>query len=354
MLTDDVFNDVYGTFQRMFDIAVASAGPWAIINNALQQLRNAVAEGALPSLKGLAEFLLRFDITPFTTALSEATNTFLTPIIAKIKELLGDERGGLIGISEKLNAVAMIGGSFLAGVIEGFDQVMIKAAELIGNDAAGITGLASKLGEFAAWALVLAPTGAVVGMIVGGFGSIIRLVHGLTLALGGVATGGLLLAMAAMVADWDHWSSDVIPDLLTAIGDLAAELGFGGESGLTKFLQGVSWWVEVVVRGIETWIRVITTVIRKLKELAQWQATAQPQQSYMSYDQNVGQKQGGGYIPRTGRYLLHEGERVVTRHEANTHNWSPTFYITGSNANEIADEIERRLAQRSRSPYMVR
>ena len=146
MLTDDTFNDVISTFNDMMRVALESAGSWAIIDTAIQGLKTAVAEGALPQLQSLAGFLSEFDMSSFNDALSEATNSFLTPIVEKIKELLGDENGGIEGIRSKLNAIAIIGGTFLAGVLGGMNELAANAANLIGNDAEGVTGLAYWLG----------------------------------------------------------------------------------------------------------------------------------------------------------------------------------------------------------------
>ena len=341
MLTGNVFTDMMGIFNKMMEIAMASAGPWAIINAKIQELKNAIAEGALPAITDLATFLTEFNITPFTNALSEATTTFLTPIIAKIKELLGDENSGVIGIKEKFNAVAQIGGNFLAGVLEGFNQVMIKAAELIGNDASGIAGVSSKLGEFAAWALVLAPAGAVTGRIVGGFGSILTAISGVVAIIGGVATGGLLLAVAAVALDWEHWSTEVIPDLLDALDGLGKALGFSEGDGLRRFLKGVSFGVEIIVRGIETWINIITILIGKLNELkANW---FDPTRGALpDAGQPINNRQSGGLIPRTGNYLMHAGERVSPRNEVNN-NKNTTMYITihNNDPQAVVREIRR-------------
>ena len=129
-------------------------------------------------------------------------------------------------------------------------------------------------------------------------------------------------------------------------------IGGGDAEGLRKFLKGMSIGVEIIVRGIETWIRAISTVIRKLRELAELQAQQSPYAPGAGQT-ILGEKQGGGIIPRTGRYLMHAGERVMTRSETRN-SWSPTFYITGGDPREIARQIDRILAQRSRSPYMAR
>jgi hypothetical protein len=135
---------------------------------------------------------------------------------------------------------------------------------------------------------------------------------------------------------------------------LAKEIGIGDTEGLRGFLKELSVFVEGIIRGMQLWINIITALIRKLKELATWTMTSTPQEYLPKYAGDVGQKQGGGYIPRTGPYLLHAGEMVVPRHEANNYAQSNTFYISGGNAREIADEVSRLLSQRSRSPYMVR
>ena len=356
MLTDDVFNRIIGTFWEMFNIAQQSAGSWAIINDAIQQLKNAIALGALPALTSLSDFLLRFDLGPFKEALAEATNTFLTPIIAKIKELLGDGESGVIGVKEKLNAIAEIGGTFLAGVLEGFDQMMIKAAELIGDDKKGILGIVSKFGEYAAWALLLAPLGAVTGMIIGGFGSIIMAVSGLIGIFGGVGALTLLGVMAVIASDWGTWNTELIPNLTTAVNNLAKEFGF--ESGLgfvlttfNNFLTFVGDKLEDRIRTLIDFIDLIASAIRQIKQLAGLMSGSGDVS--VGGEGPIGSYQHGGVIPKTGAYLMHAGERVMTRTETRN-SWSPTFYITGGDPQEIARQVDRILSQRSRSPYMAR
>lgn len=359
MLTDDTLDRIIGTFREMMDIALRSAGPWAIITDAIQQLKDAVALGALPSLEDLSNFLLGFNLGPFKEALSEATNTFLTPIIEKIKELLGDENGGVIGIKEKLNAIATIGGNFLAGVLGGFDQMMTKAAELIGDDASGMAGISSKFGELAAWALVLAPAGAITGMIVGGFGSILGAISAVVGIMGGVATGGLLLGIAAIATHWGEWSTVIIPGLLTQLDELAAALGIEG-GGLQFVLGGVKIALDVVngvfvgmASGITAVLSLITALINKLNALREAWSISNIGGGFGGGGGSMESRQGGGFINKTGEYLLHAGEMVVPRNQVNS-TWTPTFYITGGDPVAIADEVEKRLAQRSRSPYITR
>jgi len=350
MLTDDVMARILGTFQEMFDIAMKSAGPWAIINDAIQQFKNAIALGAIPALTDLSTFLAGFDLGPFKAALAEATTTFLIPIIAKIKELLGDENSGVIGIKEKLNAIAAIGGSFLAGVLGGFDQVMTKAAELIGNDAKGITGLAYILGEKGAWALVAAPFMAVVGMIVGGFGTILTAITSLVALIGGVGTAGLLGVLTLVIIEFDRWE-DSIGNLFTAIGNLAniLEIDLSGAINIViSALQIFGAVIRTPINYITRFLEMITAAIRKVKEFAA--LTSQPSGGISGGP--IGERQGGGMIHKTGTYMLHQGERVVPRNQVSNNYGTNNFYISGGDPRVIAEEVGKILASQSRRSYM--
>ena len=348
MLTDDTFNDVISTFNDMMRVALESAGSWAIIDTAIQGLKTAVAEGALPQLQSLAGFLSEFDMSSFNDALSEATNSFLTPIVEKIKELLGDENGGIEGIRSKLNAIAIIGGTFLAGVLGGMNELAANAANLIGNDAEGVTGLAYWLGEVSGKMLVFAPGAALVGLVISGFGAILTLIG---TVIGAVGVGGLLALGAIIVSigsNWDTWSETTIPNLVDALNDLSGAVGVD--------LKDAFLAVKIVLAIINTMLQdIMTTVINVIRKITQM---VQMRNASMATDEELdvgniarNEKQGGGRIPRTGNYLMHEGEYVTPRNQTTNNMGGINITVISSNPETAGESVLR--AIRTRTPYIT-
>jgi len=339
MLTDDALSNILSTFQQMLDIALQSAGPWAVIETAIQKLKNAIALGALPSLQELSGFLDDFNLTPFEEALSEATNTFLTPIIDKIKELLGDDESGVTGVKAKLNAIATIGGSFVFGVLEGFNQMAIKAAELVGTDETGIKGISSKLGELSAWALVLAPAGAITGMIVGGFGSILNAISRVIGAVGGpLVVGSLIFGIALLVSD--------TKELKQAFEDLSETM----DLDLGEAFDGFKQTMQIVIDMTTALINSLRSAISLLKELSVHQG---PQgagsgshggPTFGAWPPNVGPQGSLG-----GGFSLDQLTSTIKTPPYLTNN----FTINGAqDPARVADEVERRLADKMRRAWM--
>jgi len=368
MLTDEMFNRVYGTFQDMMDIALRSAGPWAIINETIQQIKNAIALGALPSLVDFSDFLATFDLSSFNAALSEATNTFLTPIIAKIEELLGDEEGGVIGIKEKLNAIASIGGTFLSGVLQGFSDVATKAAELLGDNESGILGIAYALGEAGAWGLVAAPFAAIVGILIGGFGSVLSSVSSLIGLLGGGGAGAagiagltLLATMALVISDFNDWK-ETLNDLATAINNLMTALGPDFARGLDYAIMDI----DELNDALQTAVNLVTSLLNFItRAIEGWNTlmSLNPSQAsrYVNYGTAMGQNKLTGWedpFTSLGPALrdmnavelwkakrgLEEGGTLVQTNNINVNG-------AGDPA-RVADEVERRLSDKTRRAWM--
>ena len=348
MLTDDTFNDVIDTFNDMMRVALESAGSWAIIDTAIQGLKTAIAEGALPQLQNLAGFLTGFNMSSFNDALSEATNSFLTPIVEKIKELLGDENGGIEGIRSKLNAIAIIGGTFLAGVLGGMNELAANAANLIGNDAEGVTGLAYWLGEVSGKMLAFAPGAALVGLVISGFGAILSVISGV---IGAVGVGGLLALGAIIVtigSDWDTWSKTTIPNLITALNDLTKALATDLGDALV-FVQAMIAATNFVLRSM---VEFITDAIKKITQFIQMRNASMATDEELDVGNIVrNEKQGGGRIPRTGNYLMHEGEYVTPRNQTTNNMGGINITVISSNPETAGESVLR--AIRTRTPYIT-
>jgi len=362
MLTDDRFSDVMSTWQGMMDDSMQLSGILASLNEKFQSMKNAVAEGAIPSLQDLDSEFNEFDLSGFNAILEEATNAFLTPIVDKIKELIGDEKSGLEGLRSKIVTIASLGGEFAAGFLEGIDKLLTKVSEFIGDDTEGATGMANKLGEISAYMLAFAPGGAVIGSITSGFGTLLN-VTGSLIGRGGVigvGTGLLgIIAVLGGVALTTDEGKKAVGHLADAFADLADALDVDLLGAIQSVGKRIAWLIDLTAKAIEK----VASLIRKIREVESSKAEKlkiilKPGSTETQVESNplsnwVEGRQGGGFIHRTGTYLLHRGEMVVPRNQVyNAGN--VTINISGGDPYSIAREVERVLAKRSRSPFLPR
>jgi len=84
------------------------------------------------------------------------------------------------------------------------------------------------------------------------------------------------------------------------------------------------------------WQTAMNNLMAKLEEM-QMRSMSQMLRTFGSQNS----MQSGGYVPRTGLYRLHEGEKVVPKNisAAMTNN----IYISGNNPREIAEAVKKAL-----------
>lgn len=305
-LTEEVFDNVLRVWTEMFDNALVLGSELAELDVKFQDLKNAVVDEIIPVLGELNDKLDTVDWEAFRQKVADAAAAFLEKLKPAILGLITDEN--LTEFGSNLETLGTLAGSFSAGFIGGIEEMLTGLADLdllagTPGEPGGLEGIATAAGNVTAKLGMIAVPTIFVGGAIGTFGMAIK---GVAAIIGGPAAFTLAAVTAIVIADFEHWATSVGPDLMGALGDLGRTIGGDEGSGLRAFLKGMSIGVEIVVRGIETWIRVLDTVIKKLQAIRDMKQLP----GGGGYG-DLPEMQRGGFVPATGAYVLHAGERVI-------------------------------------------
>jgi len=332
-LTGDKMEEVVGVWGEMFSNAGELRGELALLDTKVQATKNVIVEELIEALGETNTALDGVDWTTFNTNIGTATDSFLTPIVNKIKELIGEEGedGGIAGLSSKLDDVGTIAGMFSSGFIQGIADMITWVDDLTGEDSeggGGFGGLIYALGSLTPKLTAVSIPLILIGGAISGAGGILQ---GLGALLSWIGVGSpLMIALAALLT--------IVINLKNAFDDLKRA---GETFGPEIRLPGAGDLEDKTVGGIIGGGGLGTGEDTKITSDLTGRI--------------LGHRQLGGIIPSTGLYQLHAGERVVSPGRHNTTNMggvSLNFYGV-TNAQEMARIINRELGRLNRSTLIM-
>ena len=381
-LNEETFARVQDTWNRAMNVSASLGAEMALLEEKFVDLKTVAARSTLAFVTQVNAKLGELNWEKVKTGVKKMADAFYKELLKAIDKIIDDDN--LPKLLDNMETIGTLSGSFMAGVTDGVQDIVDSIVTIddalggpIGEDGAegkGLKGIAYWAGEvtikLAAMAIPLIAIGAATGL----FGSAITGVKDAIKIFGGaldnviakmiettgpafpVAVVTVLGLLSSLNTDWDEHSKFIDAHILPAFRGLFDAL-LGDNNSVSEGLKSVGDLIDlldepfkIVITGIMVWvailIRGLETIIRLLKQVMKLGKRKNVVEGSEGEDESgATTEHAGGLITRSGIYNLQAGERVIsTRVQNNQNTGGIVININGArNPRETGREVVSRL-----------